>query len=269
MWADKRLWRAIVSLLQAWESGDFAGIKSEWSKRASIENDGSSTFSVSEIANLASLAARLKNQSDPVSAYLMSRFSADAHAAVTGYPEMNGSALGGILVEELNAIVLGDSIYKENRFRGVSLRLETGYFLRRNPKGGELAHLNRILLEDCYPVELSRRQNDPYSDASLVSARRIPWTVLIFSIMAYQVYWGAAGRWFGAVEPSFAIALWVVWILIGGLTLALFTSPLVPDNPADKKYIGRIRRAGALSNLLFVVIMPFGAETGIKNPATR
>jgi hypothetical protein len=119
----------------------------------------SPAFSAGEITNLASFAARLKTPADPVSAFLLSRFSAGARLAIAGFPESGGDEkfFANRLVNELNPIVLGPSIYDENRFRGVTLRPGTAALrhLSRNPspsaqiRSQQLqAAFNRMLLED-------------------------------------------------------------------------------------------------------------------------
>ncbi|HTA30010.1 MAG TPA: hypothetical protein VK731_05975 [Candidatus Cybelea sp.] len=51
----------------------------------------------------------------------------------------------------------GPSIYKEKRFKGVTLRAETAGLLKHKPTGSNLVYFNRLLIEDAYPTELSRR----------------------------------------------------------------------------------------------------------------
>jgi hypothetical protein len=53
-------------------------------------------------------------------------------------------------------VLSGPSIYEKTRFRGVTLRPETERLLKKDPTGAQLAHLNKLLLEDAYPAELAR-----------------------------------------------------------------------------------------------------------------
>ena len=59
------------------------------------------------------------------------------------------------LVRDLNAIILGPSIYDEKRFREVERCQETQELLAIHPEGEKLEHLNRLLLQDAYPAALS------------------------------------------------------------------------------------------------------------------
>jgi hypothetical protein len=60
------------------------------------------------------------------------------------------------VVQALNRIVGERCIYEPGRFQGVSLRPETRVLLKQGPGGRKLARLNRMLLDDAYPGELSR-----------------------------------------------------------------------------------------------------------------
>ena len=61
------------------------------------------------------------------------------------------------LVRDLNAVVCGPAVYEEKRFEQVDLGPETQELLKRAPEGEDLQRLNRLLLQDAYPSELSRR----------------------------------------------------------------------------------------------------------------
>jgi hypothetical protein len=61
-----------------------------------------------------------------------------------------------VVVQTLQKLVGGPSIYNVGRFKGVSLRPETIGLAYEHPTGYKLAHFNRLLLEDAYPQELLR-----------------------------------------------------------------------------------------------------------------
>jgi hypothetical protein len=68
------------------------------------------------------------------------------------------------LVANLNRIEAGPSIFDETRFQNVTLRTNTISLRNRNPEGGDLARLNRALLEDAFPTELARGNTRSRSD---------------------------------------------------------------------------------------------------------
>jgi len=115
-------------------------------------------FSVGDITNLPAFTNKLKHGADPISQYLVSRLSFRGQRVVSMYPGIGfRSDQEVILVEDLNEIVSGSSIYATNRFAGVELRTETRELLSRNPQGVEVFRLNRLLLEDSYPLEMSSK----------------------------------------------------------------------------------------------------------------
>ncbi len=118
-------------------------------------------FLAGEITNVASLAAKLKEGSNPVSAHLMSRFSDGARAAILAHHPSSGAdyrALDALLAREFTTILRGASIYEESRFRGIQLRQEARDLRARiRAKGGDAARLNRVLLEDAFSQELSKK----------------------------------------------------------------------------------------------------------------
>jgi hypothetical protein len=130
------------------------------------------TFSTDEMTNLTSFIAKLKSPADPVSVFLAGRFSEGSRLATAGLSEsrMDEKPLEPVLLKELNTIILGPSIYEEDRFRGVALRPPTLRLLQLdlNPAPGMqisrqqiTAVLNRMLLVDAYPSNLSMKRLIP------------------------------------------------------------------------------------------------------------
>src|SRR6185369_5886537 len=68
----------------------------------------------------------------------------------------NARAVKSALAKNLSKFTSGASLYEESRFKGIALRPETTALRVKNPEGQELARLNRLLLEDAYPKEISK-----------------------------------------------------------------------------------------------------------------
>ncbi len=119
------------------------------------QNADFSTFSARDL-NLPSFATKLNRSADAVSAYIKTNLSASTLAALENYSSANPLPLQTNLVENLNALIRSKSIYDARRFAGVTLRPETQKLLALNPQGVALEHLNRLLLDDAYPREISR-----------------------------------------------------------------------------------------------------------------
>jgi len=114
-------------------------------------------FSVTDLKELPSLAIKLKDPADAVSTYLKSQLSVETLAALASNPPPHPQ-LQMTLVADFNKIVGGPSIYDSRRFAGVACRSETQRLVLQKPHGEVFLRLNRLLLEDAYPVEISRSQ---------------------------------------------------------------------------------------------------------------
>ncbi len=103
-------------------------------------------------------AKKLTDKSDAVSAFLDGQLDDvdNTNLASLSGTNANVKAVRSALVKALNKIVSGAAIYDESRFRSVQLRPEARELLAKNPQGQDLARLNKILIEDAYPAELSK-----------------------------------------------------------------------------------------------------------------
>ena len=129
---------------------------------------GSAAFSAEEIKDLPKLVNRWRQQSDPVSAFLWQGLSNREQALLANYqppaPSSNqvpDVVVQGLVVQALNKIIGGQPIYEPGRFQGISLRPETTYIMQQGLTGPIAPYLNRFLLEDAYPLELSRDHIGP------------------------------------------------------------------------------------------------------------
>ena len=122
----------------------------------------SSTLFADDFTDLKSLVLKLKNRTDSVSQFLRDQFDASAQSLLSVYDESEepSETLKNAIVEELNWLLQGDSIYEETRFDGINLSTETEQLLEQNPEGEDLILLNRLLLEDAYPQEIKENQMD-------------------------------------------------------------------------------------------------------------
>uniref|UniRef100_Q021Q3 3-keto-alpha-glucoside-1,2-lyase/3-keto-2-hydroxy-glucal hydratase domain-containing protein n=1 Tax=Solibacter usitatus (strain Ellin6076) TaxID=234267 RepID=Q021Q3_SOLUE len=108
-----------------------------------IENSATS-LATGGITDATAFAARLASGPDAVSEFLRTQLQDVAKGPLPA------------LVKGVNQILAGPSIYEAARFHGVVLRRETEGLLRRNPRGQQLARLNKLLLEDAYSSELAK-----------------------------------------------------------------------------------------------------------------
>ena len=121
-----------------------------------IENSATSLAS-GGILDPAAFVGKLASGRDAVSVFLRGRLEDTVKADLAAYSASseNAKAVIAALVKDLNQVISGPSIYDQARFRNVILRPETGRLLEQNPRGQQLARLNKLLLEDAYPSELA------------------------------------------------------------------------------------------------------------------
>jgi len=120
------------------------------------------TFSKDDFLDLGALGAQLKQPGNAVAAYVSTNLLAGTVAWLAKYPASGPEAepvqtnLVQSLAGSLNTLVAGPALYDTRRFAGVALNPETQTLLGQHPAGDALAHLNRLLLDDAFPRELSR-----------------------------------------------------------------------------------------------------------------
>lgn len=118
------------------------------------------------------LADKLKSATDPVSAYVKTRLSSPTLSALDSFSDANSINLQTNLLNDLNGLITGSSIYDSQRFAGIALRPETQRLLAVIPTENTGAHLNRLLLDDAYPKIISRGgfgwSNADYSNVTAI-----------------------------------------------------------------------------------------------------
>jgi predicted membrane-bound mannosyltransferase len=130
-----------------------------WLNRTGLE--ASSPFSVADIKDLPSLVAKLQRGPEPVSQFLWNQCSAESKRLLID-PNSTSQQQQSVLVEELNKILQGNSIYNTQRFAHVALRAATRVLAAQNPTGAKVLRLNRLLVEDTYPLEVARESPSPH-----------------------------------------------------------------------------------------------------------
>jgi UDP-N-acetylmuramyl pentapeptide phosphotransferase/UDP-N-acetylglucosamine-1-phosphate transferase len=124
----------------------------------SVSVSGPPMLRVGELRDSASLAVKLRDKHDPLSEYLVAQLSPETQQMLKVYdgtsplPEADQRRL----IDELNGLLRGPSLYDEQRFAQVKLTDEAQRFIKLNPQGENLIRLNRVLLEEAYPTEIAR-----------------------------------------------------------------------------------------------------------------
>jgi hypothetical protein len=131
---------------------------------------GSSLLGLGDVSDVPALVARLQSDSHPstkaLSRYIWGEFD-PATKELLGNPDSSLTQRQTGLIQELNKIIQGSSLYEATRFARVALRPETRSLTAKTPVGEYLLLLNRLLLEDAYSAEIAR-DNISYLGSSLV-----------------------------------------------------------------------------------------------------
>ena len=116
-----------------------------------------------DIKNPLAFANKLRNKSDPVSAFLWEKLdSSDQELLTNCQPTPSGiEQMDSILCRFLDKIIKGDCIYEKDRFQGVGLSPRTRDCMKDKPEGRTLVFLNRWLLEDKYGDEFLKKLLSP------------------------------------------------------------------------------------------------------------
>jgi lipopolysaccharide export system protein LptA len=119
---------------------------------------GSPLFTAGDIINLKSLAAKLNQPgtADLVSQYVSGQLSPATRDLLPKYDGSTNSPLKPALVSDFNNLIQSGPIYDAQRFAGVKLPPTTTNMIAQAPQGLDLVWLNRRLLLDAYPQELSK-----------------------------------------------------------------------------------------------------------------
>ncbi|MDW5267436.1 MAG: DUF1080 domain-containing protein [Edaphobacter sp.] len=122
-----------------------------------IENNATN-LSNSSILDPAAFTARLAHGEDSMSVLLRGQFDNQVKNDLSTYAISNANAMAllSAVVKQINKVVAGPSIFTADRFHEIKLRPETQALLQQNPGGEQLGRLNRMLLEDAFPVEIAR-----------------------------------------------------------------------------------------------------------------
>jgi hypothetical protein len=113
-------------------------------------------FTSADFKDVPALAKKLTSPADPVSAYLATNLSDSTVQTLKRLNEGGASIAAAriALAQDLNSLIVKQSVYEPQRFSGISLTEKTTDLLAQG-KGRSESRLNRLLLADAYPQELA------------------------------------------------------------------------------------------------------------------
>jgi fucose permease len=191
---------------------------------------GSSTFSSAEVVDIASLAGKLKKSERPFDTWLKNQLSPATQELLANRQDQNSDKeLQKALLQDFNKTIIPNSfIFEQERFSNITLRNETKKLIEQSPHGSNLKRLNRLLLEDAYPSELSR---NPLLSTSF------GFFAMLYALSVFFIL-RAAGRFLGAwvlahckwtsVMALFSFSIFICFAgsVAGGKSYAVWLLPL-------------------------------------------
>jgi fucose permease len=132
-------------------------LPASWMKEGSKWIEVRTTFATEDFKDVSALAKKLTAKADPVSAFLATNLSGSTLRALTTLNEGRGGVTAArvALAQDLNSVVLKQSVYSPERFNGMQLPEKTRQLLAQDAKSRNEPRLNRLLLADAYPQELA------------------------------------------------------------------------------------------------------------------
>lgn len=124
-----------------------------------VEKSGSKQFTANDFKNINKFIERLKNRDDGISKYLYLRLDKDTRSKINEFqgPLHKGAELTDALIENINLIAGGESIWNKDNFKNIKLRSITVRALKYCDNAGvNIFRANRLLFEDAYPDAFKR-----------------------------------------------------------------------------------------------------------------
>jgi hypothetical protein len=146
---------------------EFEKMVEDYSRNASL--------SVFELCNIDSLVAKIKQPTNAVLAYIKSACSEQTLSELARWNE-NAFAetvkLDAYLRADINKIINGPLLYDSQRFAGIELRPKERDLIADGVRTNDCPLLNRLLLEDALPSEISRLPRKLRLELKMASQRQ-------------------------------------------------------------------------------------------------
>lgn len=146
----------IFSFLINYVTSEPPSLPASWMKEGSKWVEVRTAFANSDFKDVSSLSAKLQAKADPVSVFLSTNLSSSTLETLASNRDGGASVTAArvALMQDLNNVVLKQSLYSPERFSGITLQESTKQLLSQDSKVRNEPRLNRLLLADAYPKEL-------------------------------------------------------------------------------------------------------------------
>jgi hypothetical protein len=148
--------RCILGPIRTRDNGEVETLTITNSILQAIPTSSSPFLSDADLRDPQGLVIRLQAHKDAISGFVWSQLSSTTQNLIASNGAGSPSAsLIADLLNDLNALIAGPSIYEAATFSVVDLTPETMQLSASNPTGEALLRLNRLLLEQAYPIALA------------------------------------------------------------------------------------------------------------------
>ena len=137
-----------------------------------------------DLRHAGDFATKLRNPPDALARYLAEHLTEGTQKELQTLDPTKPAprALRSDLVDDLNKITEGECLYTPDRFSNIKLSDEALEWVQQKPSGKECIRLNRLLLEEAYPLEIERLNEPNDFDPGKFLKTIGPGEVFIFSI---------------------------------------------------------------------------------------
>jgi fucose permease len=146
----------IFSFLINYMTSEPPTLPASWMKEGSKWIEVRTAFASTDFKDVPGLARKLTSAADPVSELLAKNLSDTTRQTLKRLNEGGATVTAAriALAQDLNSLIVKQSIYDPQRFNAVTLKEKTKALLSQS-EGRSEARLNRLLLADAYPQELA------------------------------------------------------------------------------------------------------------------
>ena len=174
---------------------------------AAFGDENQFLFHLEDLKDPGSLAVKLQDTRAVISQHIAAQLSAETQQLLDKYDGIsNPSAeLQKALLDDLNRLLQAGPIYDAESFTDIRLSEWTQEFLAQNPESGDsLIHLNRLLLTDAYPYELTspiKKQNT--NDAKEIEKCRENLRQIQLALENHRAKVDAEPQWLSELSPEY------------------------------------------------------------------
>ena len=164
-------------------------------------------FQLEDLKDPGSLAVKLQDTRAAISQYIAAQLSAETQRLLDEYDGISNPTpeLQKALLDDLNRHLQAGRLYDAESFADIKLSERTEEFLTQNPESGDaLIHLNRLLLTDAYPYELTspiKKQNP--NDAKEIEKCRENLRQIQLALENHRAEVGGEPQWLSELSPQY------------------------------------------------------------------